>query len=396
MGVEGIDRSSGNDRTAAAADASPMGLAEGWDTRARFDQGLAARVGALADASTVVERREAELNQQIEAGYHTAAGLTEAQYRDAARQHPDYAAQRAATEDLSGFLAGNLSEFGRAMEATHGALGPEAASIHQAGVEIARAAANGAASASVVSDLGTIAGHASTGLELGVEAGVIASRYASLAEHLGTSLGVASSVASLAGGIGDVRDGTANAGTYMEMAGETGALGAAALQALGLGVRGLGPAATALSVAGSMYSEVADRQRQQADVAATLARAGIAPAAASAISQAQPDTLRALAEAGVTPAHVNAIAVGNPAALAQHADLTRGLIAATGLQGGALAGLIVAAGPGTGALYNRATDMAHGYAPPRSLQDFVSRLENDPRGVSPALAPALAYLRSRG
>ncbi len=396
MGMDGVGGADSRNDVAGATGPAEMTAAQGWDVREAFGVALDRGIETLRGCNATVERREAELERQIADGYPQAAGLTEAAYRDAARAHPDYAAQQAAVQAVADVLADGLAHLGPAMAATGGVLGTEGVQIEAAGVEIARAAANGAADASVVSALGTAAGHLANGIDLGaaLASDLVGARYAALAQHIAGPLGIASSVSTVVDGYGRTLDGTANAGTYMQLAGEAGALTSAALAALGIASRGLGPAGTALSIGGSLYSDIADRQRYQADVAGTLERAGVAPGLAASIAGANADTLRTLADAGVTPDHIRTIATASPAALQQHGDLTRGLVAATGLRGDSLAGLLAAAGPGTGALFNAGADLARSYAPTSDAQAFAARIANDPRGVSPVLSSALEYLHA--
>jgi hypothetical protein len=384
----------------------------------RFLEGFAGelqgRVDRLNAADSRVEGLESDLRRQLAGGIHVAGGLGEADYAAEFRQQhaQAYREADAAAGELWRFVAANVSDFAAAV------LEPQAGATPSAFDPAPPALTASASLGQAVDALKTHAELSAGGPRdeasasgLGTAVGVIETALSEAGEHVGGQLG--DSLTRAAGGFGmlggalamgnvsaTAARGQTNAGTWMQGGAAGLQVGTGLARLAGFAVPFLGQietASTVLDVGGSLVSARADEVRNQAQATAVLTAKDVDATAARAIAGAGADTLAAFQAIGLSPEQVQAIAKASPAALG--VDGWGDFLAATGLRGDALVGMMTLSGDNGPNLIGQVASLADrargtGEAPIAGRADLVERMERSPVPMMPVSAAELDFLRT--
>ncbi len=384
-------------------------------------RGIGERTAALQRANQQVELLERDLQQQLRERGPALSEPERERLRTAFRTRPEnarhYAEVNRAAVELSGYMAQNA---GRLREATGSLLpaqrpgaGHAAVRLAQANEALAQSRPNTPeARSTVLRNLGNAADVLGAGASVGAEVfDGFAEASRRLIGNAGGSLGIAGGVLSAADRLATLREGRGNAGDMVGLAGDgvgilggAAGMGVAAARTAGLRVAtslaiGAGVASGvgfALSVGGTLYSNMVERQRTQADAERTLQAAGHDPATASGIAYAQPASLRAYERAGFSAEQIQELARSAPEGLRLSGDVSQRFLSVArgaGLSNEEIVSLLGAAGTSAVPLMMRGAEIAS-EGVPSSREEFLRQLGTRSfMGDPQQLAGAIEFLR---
>ena len=394
MAVEGI--------SAGGQDARPgidrgLSFEDARNLRIEFDRETNARIDDVQDATTRVARHEADLQRNLEQGVHLATGLDAEAFSAQARAHPDYAALREASSALTSYLAEQFPQVQAAIEPSM-MYGREGLLVEMATDALDKAVCIGAATPSMLSDLGTLAGHVSAGTDAGLRVleGALDTRLGGLLSATGTALGVAGATVTLADGVAAIDNGTADAGTHLQMAGAAGTLVSAGLAVAGAArvATPVGLGATAVGYTGQFLSSVAENGRVFEGTVDSLVASGLPQEVAHVVASAPAGTLQVLQSAGgLDAAQIQALAMQAPAALRAPPEAVQALLDNVPLRGDALAGFLAATAPDTGLVLRGATEVGM-RGLPAGPESLATHLDQTRHRNAEGVASAIGRLRA--